>query len=68
LREEADEHLAIVNALRAGDRREAQRAMSRHIRAAIQYWLPLLKSPSLPPALPSAVSVSSPGRPLRNNP
>ena len=68
LREEADEHLAIVNALRAGDRRQAQRAMSRHIRAAIQYWLPLLKSPSLPPALPSAVSVSSPGRPLRNNP
>jgi DNA-binding GntR family transcriptional regulator len=56
LREEADEHLAIVNALRAGDRRAAQRAMSRHIRAAIQYWLPLLKSPS--PQLPSPSPIS----------
>jgi DNA-binding GntR family transcriptional regulator len=68
LREEADEHLAIVNALRLGDRRAAQQAMSRHIRAAIRYWLPLLKFPDLPPSPPSTVSVSPPGRPVRNNP
>ena len=46
LLEEADEHLAIVAALQAGDRRQAHRAMSRHIRAAIRYWLPLMSSKS----------------------
>lgn len=68
LREEADEHLAIVAALQAGDRRQAQRAMSKHIRAAIRYWLPLITSPTSSPQTPSASSVSPPGRPLRNNP
>lgn len=68
LREEAEEHLLIVNALRAGDRRAAQRAMSRHIRAAIQYWLPLLKSAGPPLPSPSTVSVSPPGHPVRNHP
>lgn len=38
LAEESHEHLAIVNALLAGDRREAARVMSRHIRAGARYW------------------------------
>ena len=35
---EAREHLAIVEALRAGDAREAVRAMSRHLRSGVKYW------------------------------
>jgi DNA-binding GntR family transcriptional regulator len=35
---EAREHLAIVEALLAGDGREAARAMSRHIRSGIKTW------------------------------
>jgi DNA-binding GntR family transcriptional regulator len=35
---EAHEHLAIVTALLAGDRREAGRAMARHIRSGMKYW------------------------------
>ena len=35
---EAHEHLAIVDALLAGDRRDAARAMSRHIRSGARYW------------------------------
>ena len=38
LAEEAHEHLAIVDALAAGDRHEAFRAMSRHIRSGMKYW------------------------------
>jgi DNA-binding GntR family transcriptional regulator len=38
LADEAHEHLAIVNALRAGDRRAAVKAMSRHLRAGLRYW------------------------------
>jgi DNA-binding GntR family transcriptional regulator len=38
LAEEAHEHLAIVDALLAGDAREASRAMARHIRSGIKYW------------------------------
>jgi DNA-binding GntR family transcriptional regulator len=38
LKEEADEHLAIVEALLAGNAREAARAMSRHIRSGSRYW------------------------------
>jgi DNA-binding GntR family transcriptional regulator len=38
LTEEAHEHLAIVNALLAGNRTDASRAMSRHIRSGIRYW------------------------------
>jgi DNA-binding GntR family transcriptional regulator len=38
LAQEAGEHLAIVEALRAGDAREAKRAMARHIRSGIKYW------------------------------
>jgi DNA-binding GntR family transcriptional regulator len=35
---EAREHLAIVEALLAGEGRVAARAMSRHIRSGIKYW------------------------------
>jgi DNA-binding GntR family transcriptional regulator len=38
LPDEAREHLAIVDALLAGDRREAARAMARHIRSGMKYW------------------------------
>ncbi len=68
LREEAEEHLAIVAALQAGDRRQAQRAMSRHIRAAIRYWLPLIRTPTPSPQTPSASSVPPLGRSSRNTP
>ena len=36
--EEAHEHLAIVDALAASDRRAAVRAMSRHILSGSRYW------------------------------
>jgi DNA-binding GntR family transcriptional regulator len=35
---EAREHLAIVDALLAGERRRAVRAMARHIRSGLKYW------------------------------
>jgi DNA-binding GntR family transcriptional regulator len=38
LAEEAHEHLAIVEALLAGDARQAARAMARHIRSGLRYW------------------------------
>jgi DNA-binding GntR family transcriptional regulator len=38
LAEEAREHLAIVEALLAGDPKEAARAMARHIRSGLKYW------------------------------
>ena len=38
LAEEAREHLAIVEALLAGDARAAARAMARHIRSGVRYW------------------------------
>ncbi|HKI33293.1 MAG TPA: GntR family transcriptional regulator [Gemmataceae bacterium] len=38
LAEEAHEHLAIVEALIAGDARSAARAMARHIRSGARYW------------------------------
>jgi DNA-binding GntR family transcriptional regulator len=38
LAEEADEHLAIVEALRQGEGRAAARAMARHIRSGLRYW------------------------------
>jgi DNA-binding GntR family transcriptional regulator len=39
---EAGEHLAIVEALGAGDGRAATRAMSRHILTAVEHWGRLL--------------------------
>jgi DNA-binding GntR family transcriptional regulator len=38
LAEEAHEHLAIVEALLAGDPKTAARAMARHIRSGLRYW------------------------------
>jgi DNA-binding GntR family transcriptional regulator len=38
LAEEAREHLAIVEALLAGNRKEASRAMARHIHSGVKYW------------------------------
>jgi DNA-binding GntR family transcriptional regulator len=38
LGEEAHEHLAIIEALLAGDPKEAARAMARHIRSGLKYW------------------------------
>jgi DNA-binding GntR family transcriptional regulator len=38
LSEEAGEHLAIVEALLAGDPKEAAHAMARHIRSGLKYW------------------------------
>jgi DNA-binding GntR family transcriptional regulator len=38
LAEEAVEHLAIVEALLAGDPKAAARAMARHIRSGLRYW------------------------------
>jgi DNA-binding GntR family transcriptional regulator len=46
--EETGEHLAIVEALLAGDRRRAARAMSHHIRSGARYWTRVL-----PPAAPA---------------
>lgn len=44
LADEAREHLAVVEALQAGDRREASRAMARHIRMGVKYWSQALPS------------------------
>jgi DNA-binding GntR family transcriptional regulator len=38
LAEESHEHLAIVEALLAGDAKAAARAMARHIRSGAKYW------------------------------
>jgi DNA-binding GntR family transcriptional regulator len=38
LAEEAVEHLAVVEALQAGDAKAASQAMARHIRQGIRYW------------------------------
>jgi DNA-binding GntR family transcriptional regulator len=45
LKDEAHEHLAIVAALRAGDRKAAMAAMSRHVRAGTRYWSRVLQRP-----------------------
>jgi DNA-binding GntR family transcriptional regulator len=46
LAEEAHEHLAIVEALRASDRREASRAMTRHLKSGLKYWCRALPAPA----------------------
>lgn len=61
LGEEAREHLAIVSALLKGDRREAARAMSRHIRSGMKYWsraLPAAANGSLHGSLNGSVPSS----------
>jgi DNA-binding GntR family transcriptional regulator len=44
---EAHEHLAIVEALLAGDAKEAARAMARHIRSGSKYWSRAMTASSL---------------------
>jgi len=46
LAEEAREHLAIVEALLAGDARAAARAMAQHIRSGSKYWSRAMPSPN----------------------
>jgi DNA-binding GntR family transcriptional regulator len=46
LTEEAREHLAIVEALLAGDAKEAVRAMARHIRSGARYWSRAMPAPT----------------------
>ncbi len=48
--EEANEHAAIVGALIALDRREAVKAMARHIRSGSRTWCAMLRKRSGPPA------------------
>ena len=45
LAEEAHEHLAIVEALLAGDAEAAARAMARHIRSGVRYWSRAMPAP-----------------------
>ncbi|MFO1093030.1 MAG: GntR family transcriptional regulator [Planctomycetaceae bacterium] len=47
LRDEAHEHLAIVDALRMGDTTAASAAMSRHIRAGTRYWSRAVQRPKI---------------------
>jgi DNA-binding GntR family transcriptional regulator len=42
---EAREHLAIVEALRIGDRTGARKAMSRHLQGGVKYWARALPDP-----------------------
>jgi DNA-binding GntR family transcriptional regulator len=60
LTEEASEHLAVVEALLAGDARRAARFMARHIRSGARYW-----SRALPKGTPARASTNSPS-PGRN--
>lgn len=46
--DEAAEHLAVVEALLAGDRKEAARAMARHIRQGVTYWSRALPEGTVP--------------------
>lgn len=46
LTEEAREHLAIVEALLAGDPKGAARAMARHIRSGARYWSRAMPAPA----------------------
>jgi DNA-binding GntR family transcriptional regulator len=55
LAEEAREHLAIVEALLAGDASGAGRAMARHIRSGLRYW-----SRALPGSAPSSNGQAEP--------
>lgn len=49
--EEAHEHLAIVEALLAGKKPEAARAMARHINNGAEYWSKAIVSAASEPAL-----------------
>jgi DNA-binding GntR family transcriptional regulator len=59
--DEAREHLAIVQALAAGDRRSASRAMSRHILTSVEHWGRLLPDAADPERKPGRLA-NAPGR------
>jgi DNA-binding GntR family transcriptional regulator len=44
--QEAEQHLAILNALQAKDRRAAARAMAKHIRSGVRYWSRAVTAPT----------------------
>jgi DNA-binding GntR family transcriptional regulator len=54
LAEEAGEHLAIVEALLAGDRKAAARAMARHILSGARYWSRAMPAPQQPGSEPQS--------------
>jgi DNA-binding GntR family transcriptional regulator len=62
LAEETGEHLAIVEALLAGDGRQAAQAMSRHIRSGIRYWSRALPPSTTAAARSGAAAPFGPGR------
>lgn len=64
LAEEAHEHLAIVEALLAGDGRAAAKAMARHIRSGSRYWSRAMPSANTLPPEPNGKSRRS----SRSNP
>lgn len=53
---EAQEHLAIIEALLAEDAAAAAHAMSRHIRSGVKYWTRALPTPRPPQGKPSPTS------------
>ena len=57
---EAREHLAIVNALLADDRKAAVRAMSRHIRMSVENWSRTLPDVADSKSNPAAEPVAKP--------
>jgi DNA-binding GntR family transcriptional regulator len=70
--EEAVEHLVIVDALLAGKRQDAVRAMARHISAGARYWsravAPLPERRSVPhPIVPESLSFALPTIPAPLN-
>ena len=62
LTEEAYEHLAIVEAIQAGDRHKAALAMSQHIKSGMRYWVDSLPSSAeVPPGTKRSKSKGSNG-------
>jgi DNA-binding GntR family transcriptional regulator len=63
LAQEAGEHLAIVEALLAGDRKEAVAAMSRHVMSGSKYWSRALPVPQAQkPKMNALPSVNGKGK------
>jgi len=61
LADEAEEHLAIVEALLAGNPQEAARAMSSHIKSGVKYWSRAI------PAVVENTAARKPGSPKTIN-
>jgi DNA-binding GntR family transcriptional regulator len=66
---EAQEHLAIVDALLSENAKEAARAMARHIRSGFKYWSRALPSPASAPTpkVRTRVDHASTGGPTKNH-